>query len=781
MKFKLREFILSVCVVIMAAGNMASAQSIVPRKDDKKGQWGYVSTASGKWVVKPKYDAAAELTSAPNGQLRAAVTLKGKTGFVDDNGKLLGAGAVFEEVTPLEGNAMFVTVKGKKGVVNYDGVYLVKPEIIDVAELPGEGYLVSVKDKKGILKYDGTWLLDPLYKEIDTSVPDYIIVNLGNKAGLAKRNGSFVVAPKDFTGMKPVKGDYWSINKGAKTGLIDVRTGSVIIKPDYDEIVDVYLNGKAFLLRKGKKNEVLNTKGLRSFRFSDDLESVKEIPGKNVIVFNFTDKTTYICDAEQQISCRVNWGDTDFHGFKKTICSPIQGHKYTKAQESLISSLTDDYYHSPYGETKYSYGKNLGNGLFYMRGRSPKSVDLFKIGSFVPIGSVAEKPDGVILPDVIELTSGEYIDRKGEPVEIMRFNDKKNVAYKNLSSGKYTLISDALMKIGDKEYDMLKILRQPQSFSDDFVYVGSRAGKSYLLNSNGSLISESTADSPLEMEVEKHDYLLLIDQMGNIGLKVGGKVVIEPAYDDISMLELYDQDQNQVYYSGLYKVSKDGKMGLYDVLAGKMVIPIEKGYTSVGGKRSNYKLKMRLYNSGLCYVQDGKDAGDNTVLGIWNMKTGKELVAPASDNEIVELPKGYNGFMCKGVAYDSNGKKLSLPAAVDVYQAEWANSAPHFFVKLAGLKGRTVEFYITAYRQDGSVYRDRYGDKCIYKFEKTETPVSEIEYGPKVTAYLGNDVHLSPFSKITLDYVLSAKDAKTGASIPVKGEKTVTAWFSRDW
>ncbi|MDE5683650.1 MAG: hypothetical protein K2I39_05510 [Muribaculaceae bacterium] len=337
------------------------------------------------------------------------------------------------------------------------------------------------------------------------------------------------------------------------------------------------------------------------------------------------------------------------------------------------------------------------------------------------------------------------------------------------------------MKIGDKEYNTLKIIRKPQSFSDDFVYVGGCDGEFELLDSNGALISLATAGSPLEMKVEKHDYLLLIDYMGNIGLKVDGKVVIEPAYDNISMLELYDQDQDNVYYTDLYKVSKDGKMGLYDILAGKMVVPIEKGYTSVGGIRSNYRLKKRLYNSGLCYVQDGKDDGDNTVLGIWNMKTGKELVAPASDNEIEELPKGYNGFMCKGVAYDSNGKKLSLPAAVEVYQAEWANHAPHFFVKLAGLKGRTVEFYITAYRQDGSVYRDRYGNKCIYLFDKTDTPESVIEYGPKVTAYLGNDVHLSPFSKITLKFVLSAKDAKTGASIPVKGEKTVAAWFSRDW
>ena len=117
-------------MVAIVAGISAHAQSIVPQKDEKKGLWGYVSKSDGKWVVKPKFDEATELTATPNGQLRGTVTQKGKKGFVDDSGKILGAGVVFEEITPMQGDAMFVKVKGKTGVADYNGVYKVKPEVI---------------------------------------------------------------------------------------------------------------------------------------------------------------------------------------------------------------------------------------------------------------------------------------------------------------------------------------------------------------------------------------------------------------------------------------------------------------------------------------------------------------------------------------------------------------------------------------------------------------------------------------------------------------------------
>ena len=153
---------------------------------------------------------------------------------------------------------------------------------------------------------------------------------------------------------------------------------------------------------------------------------------------------------------------------------------------------------------------------------------------------------------------------------------------------------------------------------------------------------------------------------------------------------------------------------------------------------------------------------------------------PSLDNDISDLPKGYKGFKNHGVAYDPFGRKLSLPAVVDVYESKWANSRPYFFTKLIGLEGSTIAFYITVYTESGAIYKNSAGQKCIYKVLE-DTPKSAAEYGNVAPYSVEHDVHLAPFSKITLKYVLSAKDVKTGASIPIKGEKNVSAWFKRDW
>ncbi len=217
-------------IVLMLTVNV-SGQSIVPKKDAKKNLWGYVNS-SDKWVVKPKYDEAGELTEMPNGKMQALVSSKGLKGYLDESGKTLGAGVVFEQMTPLEGNAMLVTVKGKKGVANYEGVYLVKPEAEAVEQFGNAGWFMTVNGKKGLLNNDGTWLLSPLYSEIDTSVDGVFIVTQGGKAGVLDRKGKTLLLPKDYTKAEPF-GDYWKVRKGDKVGLYSMADSKLLVAPNY--------------------------------------------------------------------------------------------------------------------------------------------------------------------------------------------------------------------------------------------------------------------------------------------------------------------------------------------------------------------------------------------------------------------------------------------------------------------------------------------------------------------------------------------------------------------
>ena len=223
------------CMLVVLFGISAYAQSIVPQKDEKKGLWGYVSKSDGKWVVKPKFDEATELTASPNGQLRGTVTQKGKKGFIDDSGKILGAGIVFEEITPMQGDAMFVKVKGKTGVADYSGVYKVKPEAENVEQLGDEGWIVTMKGKKGLLKNDGTWLIDPIYNEIHSSTPGFFIVDKGGKAGIFDRNGQAELAPGDFSKVEKL-GDFWKVYKGDKVGLFDLENKALKVEAKYSDV-----------------------------------------------------------------------------------------------------------------------------------------------------------------------------------------------------------------------------------------------------------------------------------------------------------------------------------------------------------------------------------------------------------------------------------------------------------------------------------------------------------------------------------------------------------------
>ena len=242
-KFSYRSIALF-CVATILSGLMLSAQTIIPRQDSKKGKWGYVSTSSDKWIVNPKFENATELTLMPKGRLRGTITLNGRKGFIDENGKTLGAGIVFEQITPMEGDAMFVTVKGKTGVANYDGIYLVKPEITNLEELPGEGYIATIKGKKGLLKYDGTWILSPLYKDINTDIAGYFVVNKGGKVGITNREGQVLLEPNLFSAAEPF-GDLWKIKKGNKVGLYNLSTGTVLVNPEYYDVEqpEVFSNG----------------------------------------------------------------------------------------------------------------------------------------------------------------------------------------------------------------------------------------------------------------------------------------------------------------------------------------------------------------------------------------------------------------------------------------------------------------------------------------------------------------------------------------------------------
>lgn len=246
--------ILFLLVLALATGAKAQEFSLEPKQDDKKPLWGYVNRSNGKWVVKPTYNLAEPFKTGADGKPRALVTKGNLQGYIGSDGKPLGAGIVFESIEPtMEGPNMIVAVKGMKGIIDPDGVYLQKPEISEIQPLGSEGYIIKVKGKKGFLSPEGKSVIEPVYSDIKTSEEDVFIVYKGGKAGLLSRQGEMLLAPDKYSDVIKF-GDNWKIKKGDKVGLFDSKQRALLVAPDYTDVMEpfTYSGGTLYPVRKKK-------------------------------------------------------------------------------------------------------------------------------------------------------------------------------------------------------------------------------------------------------------------------------------------------------------------------------------------------------------------------------------------------------------------------------------------------------------------------------------------------------------------------------------------------
>lgn len=236
----MNRFILSLCICVISLISHAQGISLEPRQDSKKPLWGYVNPSTGKWVVKPRYTEAEPFRQGADGKPRALVAKGNLKGFLGVDGNPLGAGIVFESIEPMmAGNNLIVSVKGKKGIVSPDGVYLHKPELTEISPLGDEGYVITLKGKKGIISPDGQSVVEPLYSDIDTSEEGVFIVNKGGKKGLLSRNGEMLLQPSKFEDITRLN-NYWKVKKGNKVGLFDPSKRIVLVDAKYAEVMEPF-------------------------------------------------------------------------------------------------------------------------------------------------------------------------------------------------------------------------------------------------------------------------------------------------------------------------------------------------------------------------------------------------------------------------------------------------------------------------------------------------------------------------------------------------------------
>lgn len=738
-----------VCLATILSGLMLSAQTIIPRLDSKKGKWGYVSASTDKWVVKPKFDNATELTLMPNGRLRGTITLNGRQGFIDENGKTLGAGIVFEQITPMEGDAMFVTVKGKTGVANYDGIYLVKPEATDVQLLGTEGWLMTLKGKKGLLKKDGTWILPPVYKDINTDIEGYFIVNKGGKAGITNREGQFLMEPDSFTAAEPF-GELWKIKKGSKVGLYDLATGTILVKPEYYDVKqpEVFANGTTLYIVASKPDKwgIINAEGTKLVK--PKFSSISPLNSVNAALLYSGDepKRVYFLADNKSHKVRSANKTSEKGGFYNWDI------KYRTSWLDMEDSSLK-FLQLPNGQIVDGDKSNLGSVNQFTTYTNKGNTTLFNNDGSVFMevpGYVTDHEGWTITGNAaISPNSKVYNDFTYSPIFntlLIKSNEENYLALPNgkLSDNSYETvirISDYLLsaKMDSTAYLLTNDGKELASGNYDEFFVNEglikvrKDGKQGLLkNRTYQLLIQPEYNSISKF----NDHLLKVDKNNKYGLynPKSGTWIVNPTYDRI---ELNEKDKGKI------NVYLREKVGLIDLASGKVLIPVEKGYETIG----------EFYN-GRAYVQKN---------GKWGVINDKftEIIPTLYDDmsykNKIYIAKNGSSSTC----YTESGKKIPINKGVKIDDSYIHSGALIYELSINGLEGHTLEYTVHVYRING-------GKKIDYFPGSSPIKVTSIIHDERLDLFL--PARYLP-REVDLYAVLTIKDITTGATLPVKGNK----------
>lgn len=730
MNFKRR---LSLAIMTMCLGVcLAYAQSISPQKDDKKGTWGYVNPTTGKWVVKPKYESAGQLTLQPDGKMKAVVVKNGLTGFVDENGKELGAGIVFEDMTPLQGDAMFVTVKGKKGVANYDGVYLIKPEITEIQPVGDEGYIVTIKDKKGFLAPDGRMTIDPVYTFIDPKTEGYFIVMMKDKMGILKRDGSMILEPKQFTDVEKF-GDYWKVSKEDKTGLFKEGQSKLLVKCKYEDVLSpsILSNSPMYPVKKKGLWGLADSRGHEVISCINDAIPVC-INKENFVICYREDSGYRLWRPQDGVFLELSSVEINYMGpyikywIKKSDKDVIVGYAMSNGASIpedikyinwILKPRTSE---SPYSKSPYSCVEKTDSTFSIFRETEPQPL----------ITGLKEKPEYI---NGWLLTSNQAITGQGELLECSRYYDK-TIFIKNKDDRWYLLTPSGLNTSSPYEE-----ITEPSSYIN--VKVNGKWGRLH----EGKLEIECKYPAPL-YDIFPEDGIYKISDDSSTGIiNINTDDIIIPlsaGYTEIKRLA-YDKFHRA-------KVKKGDVWGVVNCDNGDEIIPVSEGYSEI-------KTIIRYPIENLCKVKRGDK------YGVVNYISGDKIVPPLYDNIELEDIKFNNDFDIDDShvikAYQGNhlacfsldGDEFTLDPHLTTYSYVNDNGHLAFGVTSHAIEGETYEIVAGIYTSGG---------KYLDSISRTWTPSS-------LYSTFGDTIWLSGFGRGNYVLKISIYDSK-GKSVPIR-------------
>ncbi|SFM07692.1 WG repeat-containing protein [Shimia aestuarii] len=227
----------------------------------RDGKWGFID-ATGAEVISFNYDYASGFREGAS-----VVMVDGWWGLIADDGNYI-VEPVYDIIRFLtHGPYLMFETRGKQGVLHASGEMLADAQFDQVHVVSEDLVNVVVEGKAGYFNVaSNEWQIEPSFDGAAPFGDGVAEVRLGNAAGFIDRSGNFTVEPREpnkrlmsnfgqfhFEGGKlsPIR-KYIDVKRRQQVvGLIDTRSGEVLIEPVFTSIGMVY-EGRAVFEDAGK-------------------------------------------------------------------------------------------------------------------------------------------------------------------------------------------------------------------------------------------------------------------------------------------------------------------------------------------------------------------------------------------------------------------------------------------------------------------------------------------------------------------------------------------------
>ncbi len=220
----------------------------------KKNLWGY-QDASGKVIVKPVFD-----MTYPFDQFGCSkVMFHDKFGLVSSVCEYV-VPPCYDSISDFDKNrSAIVSLDGLNGVINTEGLILLKVEYDVLERFAGSNFLVRKNGKYGMLDSKYKFVIPAEYDSISVCETGGYNVVKNELAGLVDYDGKIIVPALYDQVRSSADKKFYFVAKDGLFGTVD-KSGNVMTSPRYDK-VDYTLTGKVYLTYAGSHTGFLGMDG----------------------------------------------------------------------------------------------------------------------------------------------------------------------------------------------------------------------------------------------------------------------------------------------------------------------------------------------------------------------------------------------------------------------------------------------------------------------------------------------------------------------------------------